>query len=323
MANRSVRWSIMGAAKIARRWVCPAIHMSAAGHIEAIASRSSSKAVELAQRYGDVRIFSDYQAMVDDPNIDAIYIPLPNSGHFDWTMKCLDAGKHVLCEKPIVLDAGEIDTLIKQRDRTGLLAAEAFMVVHHPQWERVRELIGEGRIGKLRHVQGAFSYYNDDLSNIRNRPQYGGGVLRDIGVYPCVVARFVTGEEPVTANSRIKWDNGIDATAQVWADFATFTMDFYVSMRMADRQLMVFHGEQAILSVHTPFNAKHYGDDVIEIRDGEGNCQIERFPLVDHYRVQIDRFNESIIEGKEFPCSLEFSKGNQRMIDMIYESAAD
>jgi predicted dehydrogenase len=323
MHEKRIRWGILGAARIARQWLCPAIHMSRAGHIEAVASRTAQKAEDLAGPYGDVRIFTDYDAMLGDANIDAIYIPLPNADHFEWTMKCLDAGKHVLCEKPIALKRQEIDTLIEQRDRTGLLAAEAFMVVHHPQWERVRELVNGGRIGKLRHVQGAFSFFNDDPANIRNRPQDGGGALRDIGVYPSVVTRFVTGEEPERIQSRIEWENGIDATARVWADFASFSMDFYVSMRMADRQLMVFHGENASLSVHTPFNAKLYGDDVIEIRDNEGDRQIERFPLVDQYTVQIDRFNQSALEATDFPCPLEFSRGNQRMIDMIYDSAIE
>ena len=322
MPREIIRWGILGAARIAKEWLCPAIHMSRFGHIEAIASRTPNKAETLGAPYGNVRIFRCYDAMLSDRDIDAIYIPLPNADHFEWTMKCLDAGKHVLCEKPIVLKAEEIDTLIGERDRTGLLAAEAFMVVHHPQWERVHELVGAGRIGKLQHVQGAFSFYNDDQSNIRNRPQNGGGALRDIGVYPSVVTRFVTGQEPDQIQSRIKWENGIDATAQIWADFPSFSMDFYVSMRMSQRQFMVFHGDKGCLSVLTPFNAKLYGDDVIEIRDDDGSSQIERFPLVDQYKVQIDRFNSAILEGTQFQCPLEFSRGNQRMIDMIYDAAA-
>ena len=323
MPDKSVRWGILGAARIAREWLCPAIHMSSRGHIEAIASRSQQKAQELSSGYGAIRIFDNYENMLADPDIDAIYIPLPNADHFDWTMKCLSAGKHVLCEKPIVLKAEEIDILIEQRDRTGLLAAEAFMVVHHPQWERVRELVQGGRIGQLQYVQGAFSFFNDDLQNIRNRSQDGGGALRDIGVYPAVVTRFVTGEEPDRIKSRIQWENDIDTSAQVWADFPTFSMDFYVSMRMALRQSMVFHGDKAILTVNAPFNAKLYGDDVIEIRDDDGKIQVERFALVDHYRVQIDRFNNFVLDGEEYPCSLEFSRGNQQMIDKIYASAVN
>ncbi len=320
MSDNQVSWGVLGAAVIARDWVCPAIHLSKAGRIAAVASRTMEKAMALAEPYGEVQTYSDYDAFLADPDIDAVYVPLPNSDHVKWTAKCLDAGKHVLCEKPIALKAEEIDDLIKLRDQSGLVVAEAFMVVHHPQWHRVRELIQDGRIGSLRHVQGAFSFFNDDPENIRNRPEFGGGALRDIGVYPSVTARFVTGEEPLRTRARIDWENNIDASARVWADFPSFTMDFYVSMRMALHQRMVFHGDKAVLTVHAPFNAKLYGDDVIEIRDADGKRQLERFPLVDQYTVQIDNFNAAVLAGARFQCPLEFSRGNQRLIDMIYAS---
>ena len=210
-------------------------------------------------------LHTDYVALLDDPGVDAIYIPLPNAHHVEWTAKCLEAGKHVLCEKPIALQASEIDRLIDLRDRTGLVAAEAFMVVHHPQWLRVRALVAEGAIGRLVHVQGAFTFFNDDPGNIRNDATVGGGALRDIGVYPTVVTRFVTGAEPVDIAAQIDWDRGIDATARVRAEFPGLHMDFYVSMRMAPRQLMTFHGETGWISVHAGFNAGNYGDAVIEI----------------------------------------------------------
>jgi predicted dehydrogenase len=266
------------------------------------------------------RIHSDYDALLADPEIDAIYIPLPNGDHVEWTLKCLDAGKHVLTEKPIALRADEIDGLIEARDRTGRVAAEAFMVTHHPQWIRVREMLAEGAIGELRHVQGAFSFFNDDPANIRNMPELGGGALRDIGVYPSVTARFVTGAEPVSVEASIDRDMGIDATARVRAAFETFHMDFYVSMRMAQRQIMVFHGTKASLTVEAPFNAGLYGDEVIELREGTTITR-ERFPRADQYRAQIDAFNASVLDGAPFACPLEFSRGNQRMIDMIYDAA--
>ena len=152
------------------------------------------------------------------------------------------------------LRAGEIDPLIALRDRTGLVAAEAFMVTHHPQWIRARELVREGAIGRLRQVQGAFSFFNDDPGNIRNRADMGGGALRDIGVYPSISARFVSGEEPVSVPwAAIEWDQGIDATARAVAEFPSFSMDFYVSMRMAPRQVMTFHGDKGWLAVHAPY----------------------------------------------------------------------
>jgi predicted dehydrogenase len=319
MSEGPVRWGILGAAKIAREWLCPAIHMSAEGEVAAVASRSD-KGAALAKPYG-ARLHGSYEALLGDPEIDAIYIPLPNGMHVEWTEKCLRAGKHVLCEKPIALKAAEIDGLIAARDAAGRVAAEAFMVVHHPQWARVQEILASGEIGELRQVQGAFSFFNDDPANIRNRPEDGGGALRDIGVYPSVTTRFATGKEPVAIRSRIDWENGIDATARVSADFEGFALDFYVSMRMERRQEMVFHGSKGWVRVRTPFNAKLYGDDVLEIRGAGDVTRLERFPLVDHYRVQVDAFNASVLRGAEYPCSLEFSKGNQRMIDMIYAGA--
>ncbi len=320
MAQDQVRWGIMSAAKIAREWVCPAIHMSDRGSITAIASKTPGKAAALAERYGDVTLLNDYEKLIASDEVDAIYIPLPNSEHVEWSQKALAAGKHVLCEKPIALKSNEIDQLMVTAAEKDLVAAEAFMVVHHPQWIRVRELLGEGVIGELVHVQGAFTYFNDDLENIRNRPEVGGGALRDIGVYPCVTARFVTGQEPEEVTADIDWINGVDATARVKARFASFSMDFYVSMRMAGYQRMSFHGTKGVLTVETPFNAKAYGDDIISIKAGNTETR-ERFPLVDQYREQINAFNTAVLEDEDFACPLAFSQGNQRMIDMIYDVA--
>jgi predicted dehydrogenase len=317
-----VRWGILGAAKIAREWLCPAMHMSDRGVVAAVASRDlgTGGAAAMAAPYG-ARTVAGYEALLADPEVDAIYIPLPNGDHVEWTAKCLEAGKHVLCEKPIALAAGEIDRLIALRDSTGLVAAEAFMVTHHPQWHRARALLEEGAIGRLRHVQGAFSFFNDDPANIRNQAALGGGALRDIGVYPTVTPRFATGAEPERVTAEIDWDAGIDATARVQAAFPEFDLDFYVSMRMAPRQEMTIHGDAGWLRVEAPFNAASYADDALELRTADGRIVRERFPRADQYRAQIDAFNASILDGVAFPCTLEFSRGNQRMIDMIYAAA--
>ncbi len=321
MAER-VNWGILGAAKIAREYLAPAINASTKGDVAAVASRTTEKAEPFTSTYGGVRVFDSYDALLADPDIDAIYIPLPNNQHVEWTLKSLAAGKHVLCEKPIALSAEEIDAIITARDKAGKHAAEAFMVTHHPQWHRVRALLAEGVIGELRHVQGAFSFFNADAGNIRNKPDLGGGALRDIGVYPTVTTRFATGQEPVEVRSAlIDWDMGIDGTATAVVDFPGFRMDFYVSMRMAPRQQMVFHGEKGFISLRTPFNTRVYGEAEIEVRAADGRVTIERFPAADHYRAQIDAFNATILEGADYVCPLEFSRGNQRMIDMIYAAA--
>lgn len=318
MTSSTIRWGVLGTAKIAAEWLCPALNQSPRGRFAAIASRSLAKAEAFAAPYQNVKAYGDYEALLADPEIDAIYIPLPNSDHISWTLKCLNAGKHVLCEKPIAMKADEIDQLIEARDRSGLMVAEAFMVTHHPQWLRVREWIGEGKIGKLRHVQGVFTFFNDDLGNIRNQAEFGGGALPDIGVYPSVTTRFVTGEEPVNVQSRIEWHNGVDTTARVLADFPSFTADFYVSMRMALQQEMVFHGEKGVLTVAAPFNPQSYGPSIIEIRYPNGERHSESFETPNQYTLQFDVFHNTVLDGAAYPCPLEFSRGNQRMIDMIY-----
>jgi predicted dehydrogenase len=316
-----VRWGILSAAKIAKDWVAPAIHMSDRGVVAAVASLTPGKAETLAAPYG-ARVLHSYEALLADPEIDAVYIPLPNGAHVEWTAKALEAGKHVLCEKPIALKASEIDPLIALRDRNGLVAAEAFMVTHHPQWLRVRELVQGGAIGRLTQVQGGFSFFNPDPANIRNDPAQGGGALRDIGVYPSIATRFVTGEEPLAVTrAEIDWDLGIDATARVMAAFPSFHLDFYVSMRMAPRQSMVFHGETGFVSVIAPFNAMAYADQAIELREADGRVVIERFGRADQYRAQADAFAASVLDGAAYACPLEFSRGNQVMIDMIYAAA--
>jgi predicted dehydrogenase len=317
----AVRWGILGAAKIAREWVCPGIHASRQGRVAAVASRERVRAVGLAEPY-DARVVDGYAALLADPEIDAVYIGLPNSAHVEWTERALAAGKAVLCEKPIALRAGEIDRLIEVRDRSHKLAAEAFMVVHHPQWRRVQEMVEEGAIGRLVQVQGAFSFYNDDPGNIRNQAALGGGALRDIGVYPCVATRFVSGAEPEAIEAAsIDWERGIDAAARVMARFPGFALDFYVSMRLAARQEMVFHGDKGWIAVRCPFNAGFYADPVVELRTADGMRRLERFPRAEQYREQIDAFNGSVLEGVPYACPLEFSRGNQAMIDMIYAKA--
>ncbi|KDB02297.1 oxidoreductase [Defluviimonas sp. 20V17] len=316
--TEQLNWGILSAAKIAREFVAPAIHASARGRIAAVASRTPGKAEALAAPYGPVAIHHDYQALLADPGVDAVYIGLPNAAHVEWTEKALRAGKHVLCEKPLALTAAEIEALIRTRDETGRFAAEAFMVTHHPQWLRVRELVASHEIGRLVGVQGGFSFYNDDPGNIRNDAAQGGGALRDIGVYPAIVTRFVTGEEPGKISARLDWDGGIDASARVWADFTSFTLEFFVSMRRAPWQQMLFHGEKGWIRVNAPFNAEAYGDPVIEIFTVAGGRRFEHFARIDQYAAQAEAFAASVFDGAPYACPLEFSLGNQKMIDAIY-----
>lgn len=314
-----MRWGILGAAKIARTELVPAIQLAHGAELVALATRDSARALPFQARVPGLRVHDSYDALLADPDVDAVYIPLPNHLHVEWSLKAAHAGKHVLCEKPIALTAPEIDTLITARDDTGKLIAEAFMVAHHPQWALVRDLIGKGAIGTLEHVDGCFTYTNRDLVNIRHQADMGGGGMRDVGVYPCITARMVTGAEPTRLRSEFRNANGVDIFARVWADFPGFSMSFYCGMMQARRQHMTFHGQDGWITVTAPFNGPTYGDTAVELQTNGGETQITRFNSVNHYALMIENFGQSARDGTPFACPLEFSKGNQNMIDAIFQ----
>ncbi|ATX66611.1 Gfo/Idh/MocA family protein [Roseinatronobacter bogoriensis] len=315
-----MRWGILGAAKIARTDLAPAIQLARGAELVAVATRDPARAAPFQALVPGLRVHDSYQALLDDPTVDAVYIPLPNHLHVEWSVRAAEAGKHVLCEKPIALEAGQVDTLIATREKTGKLIAEAFMVAHHPQWERVRTLLADGVIGKLEHVEGSFTYTNRDLSNIRHSAEMGGGGLRDVGVYPCITTRMVTGAEPERLLADIRFQNGVDIFARVWADFPGFTMSFYCGMMQARRQQMVFHGQDGWITMSAPFNGPVYGDTCVEWKAGD-TVQVERFNNVNQYALMIEAFVDSARNGSPFACPLEMSRGNQAMIDAIFENA--
>jgi len=316
------RWAILGAGKFGREQMGPAIHAADDSVLAAVATSDAAKAEGFRRFAPDLRVVTDYDQMLADPGIDGVYLPLPNHLHVDWTKRALAAGKHVLCEKPIAMRAQEIDDLIAARDAAGKLAAEAYMIVHHPQWQRARDLVAEGAIGRLIHVDGVFSYDNrTDPDNIRNRIETGGGGLRDIGVYTFGSARFVTGEEPVEVTGNIRWENGVDTFAHVTAGFPSFTYNAIVSMRMFPRQQMVFHGDKGVLTVSTPFNTNVFGQAELHLETAGLTVRTERFPGANHYKLQVENFIRSARDGAEYPCPLEFSRGTQRMIDMVFDAA--
>ncbi len=321
MVDAPVNWGILGAAKIARELLCPAIHLSTEGRIAAIASRDPERARAMAVPYGEVTIHAGYEALLADPGVDAVYIPLANSDHVPWTLKALAAGKHVLCEKPMALKAEEIDQVAAAAEAAGRVVAEAFMVVHHPQWQRVKELLADEEVGPLRRVAATFSFFNEDPENIRNRADLAGGALRDIGVYPLIVTRFATGQEPTSVAASIDWDLGIDATARASLAFEGFTLDFLVSMRLAPYQEVVFHGTKGWIKVRTPFNAKRYGDEVVEVKVADRVTRLERFAMTEQYRAQVEAFHATVLTGAPFACPLALSRGNQAAIDAIYRAA--
>lgn len=316
------RWGILSTAKIAREFVIPAQLSSEKGIVQAIASRSKRKASAIASRFAIPQPCGSYEELLASEQIDGVYIPLPTSQHIEWSLKAAAAGKHVLCEKPIALAAKDIGALKKAAVKNKVLIAEAFMVYHHPQWAKVRELVTSGAIGRLRHVQGAFSYFNKNPKDMRNTPELGGGALLDIGVYPTVSTRIVTGREPKRVHAEVEYDKNFktDIYANVKADFGEFTLSFYVSTQMALRQLMVFHGEKGFIEVHAPFNAGSYDHASITVHDQDhGTSQTIRF-AADQYRIQADNFVDAATGGSAPVFTLDNSLANQKVIDAIFRA---
>jgi predicted dehydrogenase len=319
-----VRWGILGAANFAQHFMAPAIHAAKGAELVAIATSDPAKAVGFQDFCPRLYVHSTYDALLADPTIDAVYIPLPNHLHVEWTLKALAAGKHVLTEKPIAMTAGEVDQIIAARDASGLLAAEAFMIVHHPQWLRARDLVQSGAIGTVTHVDAAFSYDNRDApGNIRNRPETGGGGIRDIGVYTYGSVRFVTGAEPADLQARIRFEGGVDTWAQVTGTMAgplgSFTYSAMTSMRLFTRQEVVFQGDKGMIRVAMgPFNANVYGEAALELHQPGLSITRERWPADNHYVLQVEAFSRSVRTGVAYACPLEFSRGTQAMIDTVF-----
>ncbi len=314
------RWGILGAAKIARTELAPAIQAAAGARLVALATREAARAAPFCALVPDLRVHASYQALLDDPGVDAVYIPLPNHLHLEWSRRALEAGKHVLCEKPLALSLSEVEALAQVQARTGRHLAEAVMVLDHPQWHRVRALLAEGAIGTLHHVEGAFTYERPATDNYRNSPTMGGGALRDVGIYPAAATRFATGAEPVHLRTDIRRDAGVDVFARVWADFPGFTLSFYCGMDQMRYQTMAFHGSHGHIRLNAPFNARKFGDTALELRRADGSVTLERFNGADQYRLMVENFALSARTGAAPSCPLTFSHGTQAMMDAILES---
>lgn len=320
MSDQLFRWGILSTAKIGREQVLPAIARSQTGVIHAIASRDPVKAQAETARFSAARWYDDYDALLADPDVDGVYLPLPTSHHAEWSIRAAQAGKHVLCEKPIALQAGQIDQIIAARDATGKLISEAFMVAYHPQWHKVRDLIADGAIGRLRQVTGGFSYNLTDPDNMRNKPELGGGALPDIGVYPIVTTLLATGAEPGDVTGRVEYspEFGTDIFARANVAFDGFDMSFHVSSQMALLQSMRFFGELGWIDVKAPFNAGNYDYAEVVLHDqGNTTQQVFRFD-VNQYERQADAFVRACRGDRSGIFPLEMSRKVQQVIDAVY-----
>ena len=322
-----VRWGILSTAKIGLQKVIPAMQQSDTCEIRAIASRDLSAARSVASTLGIPVAYGSYDELLADSEIEAIYNPLPNHLHVPLSIQAAEAGKHVLCEKPIALDANEANKLIEARDRAGVLIQEAFMVRYHPQWLRVRDLVRNGRIGTLRAVQGFFSYNNRDPKNIRNIADIGGGGLYDIGCYPITGARFVFEGEPARVMGLIERDPewGIDRLTSAILEFAGGHATFTCSTQIVPYQRIHFFGTSGRIEIEIPFNAPPDRPCRIFIDDGKqlGNLgvQIEELPTTDQYTAQGEAFSAAIRSGEALEFPLENAIDGMRIIDAVFRSA--
>ena len=326
--NRQVSWGILSTADIGVAKVIPGIQKDVLSKVRAIASRDGAKARRVADTLGIEKSYASYEELLADPSIDAIYNPLPNHLHTPWTLKALAAGKHVLCEKPIALNATEAAQLISAREASGKLVAEAFMVRFHPQWLRARELAHSGALGELCSIQTAFSYFNDDPDNVRNQADIGGGGLYDIGCYAIATARFIFGAEPERVIGCFENDPRF-GTDRLMSGLAIFPqnrqLSFHCATQLVPYQRVQIFGRTGRIEVEIPFNAPKDTPCRLLIDDGSdlggAGVRTESFAACDQYTLQANAFARAILYDESWPYPIENAVNNMRVIDAFFRSA--
>lgn len=315
-----VRWGILGTANIALKKVIPGMRKAEHVELQAIASRSIERAKEAAARVGIPRAYGSYDELLADPDIDAVYIPLPNHLHVPWSIKALDAGKHVLCEKPIALSVAEAEQLqAAGRARPELKLMEAFMYRHHPQWVRTKELVDAGEIGRVKSIQSFFSYNNTNPEDIRNQAAAGGGGLMDIGCYPISVARFILEAEPDRVAASIEYDPQFetDAYGTVLLEFGQITSSFTYSTQLEPYQRVNIFGSSGRLEVMIPFNAPQEEPCTIKLQK-DGVVQEMTFEVADQYGIQGELMSRSILEDTPLATPFSDAVANMRVIERVF-----
>jgi predicted dehydrogenase len=324
--STKLRFGVLSTAKIGLNKVIPAMQQGELTTVAAIASRDLAKAREAAARLEIPTAYGSYEELLADPNIDAIYNPLPNPHHVPWTTRAAEAGKHVLCEKPLSMTLAEAKTLLEVRAHTGVKICEAFMIRSAPQWLRVHQLIGEGRIGDVRAVNAHFSYFNVDPANIRNKVETGGGALYDIGCYTIQASRYAFGRQPMRVVALIDRDpqTGTDRLTSSILDFGLGHAIFTCSTQLIPFQRVQILGTRGRIEVEIPFNAPNDRPTRI-FMDATGDLTfsgitMENFPTSDQYTLQGDAFARAVRDNTEVPVPLEDSIGNMAVIEAIFRS---
>jgi len=324
---KKLRWGVLSTAAIGLKKVIPAMQHGEYSTIDAIASRNAAKAREAALTLGIPTAYGSYEELLADPNIDAIYNPVPNQLHVEWTVKAAEAGKHVLCEKPLSLTVAQAESLLAVRAVTGVKIGEAFMIDSHPQWLRLRQLLDEDRIGDIRSVIGFFSYFNVDPSNIRNQPECGGGALLDIGCYLIHASRYAFRCQPTRVVGLIENDPEMhtDRLTSAMLHFPGGHSVFTCSTQLVPYQRIHFVGTRGRIEIEIPFNAPTASPTRLFIdSSGDlsgGGITTETFPVCDQYTAQGDAFSKAILDGTEIPVPLEEGIGNMRVIEAVFNSA--
>ena len=326
---KKVKWGVLGFASIAKRKVIPGMQQGEFSEIAAIASRDLSKAQDAARQFNIAKVYGSYEDLLADPEIEAIYNPLPNHLHVPWTVKAMEAGKHVLCEKPIALTMAEAKKLLPVRDRTGMKCGEAFMVRTHPQWLRARELVLSGKIGQLRSVIASFSYFDREPASIHNNPDGGGGALLDIGCYPIFTSRFIFGEEPSRVVGLVERDPDfkIDRLTSAILDYPNGHAIFTCSTQLSFYQSMEIYGTEGRISFDMPYSAPLNLPTDIQIEFGRSSSRAPSAPITEtippsnQYTIQGDAFSKAIRENAEVPVPIEDAIKNMAVIDAVFRSA--
>jgi predicted dehydrogenase len=319
-----VRWGILSTANIGVRKVIPATQKAERCEVVAIASRDSERAARTAAELGIPRAHEGYEALLADPDVDAVYIPLPNSEHAEWTIAAARAGKHVLCEKPLAMTAAEAEEMVRACASEGVLLMEAFMYRLHPSWEAVRDLVASGRIGRVRAVQSWFSYFNDDPGNIRNVPELGGGALYDIGCYCINLSRMLFGGEPTGIEASVTRDaTGTDVLTSAILAFDDDVAVFTCSTRAEPDQRVHIYGTEGRISIAIPFNIPPDRPTNVFVTSG-GDPPVSpdtttlTFEPADMYAIQAERFANAVLDDQPLPIPPDDSIENMRVIEAIF-----
>jgi predicted dehydrogenase len=324
----ALRWGVLSTADIARRKVIPGIRRADHCEVVAIASRQSAVAERVGAELGIPRAHGSYEALLADPDVDAVYIPLPNHLHSVWAIAAARAGKHVLCEKPLALRAAEAEEMIAAADQAGVLLMEAFMYRHHPSWLAAVELVRSGRIGTLGAVQTWFSYYNDDASNIRNIRAAGGGALYDIGCYAVNLSRLLFDAEPTGVSATMRTDaaSGVDVLTSGILEFADGISSFTCSIRAEDDQRVDIYGTEGRISIEIPFNIPPDRPTRISVTAGGDppvapDTEVLTFPMADPYAAEFTAFAAAALGGGPVPVPPSDAVANLRVIERLFADA--